>query len=518
MNWIVVGEEKGKIKLVSKANVSGILPKGSYLTLEKGNSKFILRVDDTEQTEPYNPSPMVVDMDLSPLLQDQKCKNIIYAYRVKDITNREDGLIDYIEPQSEARRSTQKEVDLAMSGNKNGPKVFLGTVHASQNQLLIDEGGKFITTNLPDEMFFHQMLICGKVGSGKTVAMKGLAQYFIEKFEGAVLAVNVKESDLLQMNKASNTSNKQIKKEWEVLGEEPHGIDNFVVYYPANVEIMTTKKVDFDFTKKITLNVAEIDPDALSGLLQNVSDVAAQTLPNIFRAWLNKQKKKKDADCVTFSEFINYFNNGEETLEFETLNSRGDESFIKLPRGTFENIRRNFDTAAEFFDNESADSLTEADILVPGKISVIDVAVKNGKQFGAILLRDLLQKIVTAKSENRSDAPILIIIDEVHSFYSTDAMESALGVLDLICRIGRSMKIGVIFASQNPDDISKGLSSVINTKIFFKSDSSAARSHGISITAQEMESLKTGFAAVSIHDLPQAKIIKFPLSFAGVLE
>ena len=104
----VIKEEKGKIKLVSKANVSGILPKGSYLTLEKGNSKFILRVDDTEQTEPYNPSPMVVDMDLSPLLQDQKCKNIIYAYRVKDITNREDGLIDYIEPQSEARRSTQK--------------------------------------------------------------------------------------------------------------------------------------------------------------------------------------------------------------------------------------------------------------------------------------------------------------------------------------------------------------------------------------------------------------------------
>ena len=45
MSWIVIGEEKGKIKLVSKSDTDGLLPKGSYLTAEHGDSKFILRVE-----------------------------------------------------------------------------------------------------------------------------------------------------------------------------------------------------------------------------------------------------------------------------------------------------------------------------------------------------------------------------------------------------------------------------------------------------------------------------------------
>lgn len=117
MKWIVLGENNGNIKLASKKEKEGerggLLPKGSYLTIEKEDTKFILRVDDSEQNEPYSPSPMIVDMELSPLKPDQKCQNILSAYRVKDISNREDGLIDYIQPQLEARRANQEEVDIA---------------------------------------------------------------------------------------------------------------------------------------------------------------------------------------------------------------------------------------------------------------------------------------------------------------------------------------------------------------------------------------------------------------------
>ena len=109
MTWFVIGEEKGKIKLVSKSGTPGLLPKGSYLTVKGEHGKFILRVDDTVQYEPYSPSPLIVDMDLSPLKQDQKCQNIIYASRIKDLNERDDGLIDYILPQSEACRSNQDQ-------------------------------------------------------------------------------------------------------------------------------------------------------------------------------------------------------------------------------------------------------------------------------------------------------------------------------------------------------------------------------------------------------------------------
>lgn len=518
MNWIVIGEKKGFIQLISKNNVTGMLPKGTFLTIEEGNTKFILRVEESFQYEPYSPTPLIIDMDLSPLMQDRICKNIINAQRIFSSSNRSDGLIDYIHPQSIARLSNQDEIDMAMGVNSRGPKVFISTVQYEQNQVLKDTNGKPITVTLPVDMFFHQIMICGKTGSGKTVAIKYLSQYFVEEFEGAVLAVNVKDIDLLKMDKPSIAQNDDTKLEWEALKQIPHGIDNFIVYYPANSVISPTRGITSDICKMITLDVKKIEPESLTGLLQNISDVGAMNFPNIFRYWQEQQKKNNNKNTFKFSNFIQYFRNAEDDgFIFKTLSPRGEESEVRLHRGTFDNILRNLDVAVEFFDNEEAIVLDETDILQKGKMSVIDVAGKTGGiQFGSIILRDLLHKIVSAKSDQRYKIPILIVIDEVHQFYNTDASYEALGDLDTICRTGRSQGIGVIFSSQNPQDIPRGLSSVINTKIFFKSDINQAKNTGISITQNELESLKKGFAFVSIHDLSQIKIVKFPLALAGV--
>ena len=518
MKWIVLGEKNGKILLVSDRHTNGILPKGSFLTVKIEDEKYILRVENSMQQESYSPEPLVIDMDLTPLEADRKCRNLVETYRVCDINNRNDGLVSYIKPQSTARLSNQKEIDITLGNLERGPKVFIATAQYNQNQLLRDEVGNFITANLPDEMFFHQMLICGKTGSGKTVASKYLAQYFVEKLGGAVLAINVKDIDLLQMNMPSSPKTESIKNEWANLNEEPHGLKNYIIYYPANTNIMANKKVNYEICEKITLDVKKIEPESLIGLLTNISDVGAMNLPNIFRKWQEDRKLEDNENNFTFNSFINYFNKGiEDKYGFTTLNPRREESFITLHRGTFDNIARNLDMAAEFFDNVSARSIDEKDILVRGKTSVIDVAGKNGIQFGSIILRNLLHDIVLAKRESRKDIPILIIIDEVHMFYNENASYEALGDLDTICRTGRGQEIGVLFASQNPKDIPKGLSSVINTKIFFKSDITEAKIIGVNISLQELEGLKSGFAIVSIHNLSQLKVIKFPLALCGVV-
>lgn len=518
MTWFVIGEEKGKIKLVSKSGTPGLLPKGSYLTVKGEHGKFILRVDDTVQYEPYSPSPLIVDMDLSPLKQDQKCQNIIYASRIKDLNERDDGLIDYILPQSEACRSNQDEINKAIGDIEEGPEVFLATVHSSQNQLLIDDNKKAIKAKLPREMFFHQTLICGKTGSGKTVASKYLAQYFVEKLEGAVLAINVKDVDFLMMDRKSVAQNPSIINEWELLGIEPHGIENFTLYYPANIDLSTTPGVTRDLCEKITMNVKEIEPESLTGLLRGITDVAAQNLPNIFRYW--QDKIQRNGDDLTFGDFVEYFSRAEvDKRTFRTMNSRGEETTeISLHSGTFSSLLRNLISAQEFFDNPEAKSLDWQDILYPGKMSVINVAGDKGVEFGSILLRHLLHRIVQAKSQQKSDVPILIIIDEVHQFYNTGSSRDALGDLDTISRTGRSQEIGVLFSSQNPQDIPKGLSSVINTKIFFRTDVSSAKSYGIDASTVEIENLKKGFAAATIHNLSQVKFLKFPLAYAGVFE
>jgi Cdc6-like AAA superfamily ATPase len=521
MIWVVLGEEKGKIKLVSLSKTNGLLPKGSFLTIEdkENNTKHILRVDESQQTEPYSPSPLLSDMDLSPLRPDQKCQNIVLAYRVADITQRTDGLIDFIRPQLQARRSNQGEIDQALGLRNEGPRVFLATIQAGKNQVLSDDEGIPITVSIPPEIYYHQILICGKTGSGKTVASKYLAQYFVEGLRnyGAVLAVNVKDVDFLLMDKPSSTKNTKLLEEWKTLGQNSHGIDNFTVYYPANTIIDPGQNVNLDICRRITLNVHTLDPEALSGLLVGASDIASQHLPSIFRAW--QDGRRQSGGEFTFNDFVRYFERGvDDKYSYDTLTARGDPGSITLPWGTYHNILRNLEYAVEFFDNENAETITAQDILVRGKMSVINVAGDKGIQFGSVILRHLLKNIVEEKRTGRSKVPILIIIDEVHQFYDTTSSKEALGELDTICRTGRSKEIGVIFSSQNPSDIPRGLSNVINTKIFFKSDSSSAKDYGISISSEDMQNLSKGYAISNLHGLPQVKVLKFPLSMAGVFE
>jgi len=527
MKWIVIGHDKGRVKLVSKNTNQGILPKGSFLTIESDEAKFILRVDNSDQDFPYAPAPMIVDMGLDPLKQDQKCQNIIYAYIVKDLNERTDGLINYVKPLMSARRSNQEEIDLAFDvtstrpGEPLGPKVFVGAVHGIQNQILTDGTGQYLTANLPNDMFFHQMMVCGKTGSGKTVCTKYLAQYFVEELNGSVLAINVKDVDFLRMDKPSNDTTPEVIREWDSIGEEAHGIENFMAYYPANSPRSEIKALSPDKYQKISLNVKTVDPSALIGIIQGISDTGARFLPDIFRYWQEEvapTNEKKDPKSFTFSNFVRHFRSAVEDRYYRTKNSRGDIDETPLHASTAANVLGNLTRAIEYFDDDDAKFLTEDDILQRGLMTVIDLEDEKAKNFGAILLRHLLHKIVEKKSSNQSNVPVLIIIDEVHQFYNTQSSKEALGDLDTICRQGRSQKIGVIFSSQTPQDIHSGLSNVINTKIFFKSEVHSAKSHGISITEHEMEALKKGFAVGSIYGLPQLKIMKFPLSFSGVVQ
>ncbi len=512
MQWIVLGEDGGKIKLVSKGEI-GILPKGSFITVDDNGSKFILRVDETKQHEPYTPSVLVAEMGIEGLNADRKCINEITAYRVKDLSTRDDGLVDFIHPQSLARLSTQEEIDQALDAQKEGARVFISTIHSNQNRILRDENKKRISVCLPEDIFWHQIMVCGKTGSGKTVSMKYLAHHFLKK-GGAVLAVNVKDIDFMQMDRPSDNINDEIKSEWNDIGIEAAGINNVSMYIPANKNRIA-KGVNPNLCHPVTLNVEEIEPSALTGLLQGISDKGALMVPGIFNYWRTTEKKKGTE--LSFSKFVNYFCNNEDR-SFNTLSERGDEGHTPIHPSTYDNICRSLNIAADFFDNDKAKSLSSKDILQYGTLSVLDFSGTNGTKFGAILLRDLLKKIVATKSNQESDVPILIIIDEVHQFYGDDAASEALGDLDTICRTGRSMKIGVMFASQNPSDIPRGLSSVINTKLFFKTDTTSTQSVGIKINSEELEGLKQGYAVVQIHGMSQLKVVKFPLSPSGVVK
>ena len=512
-----MAEENGKIILVSKGNKSpGILHYGSYLTVEdpENKVKFILRVEESYQTNSFEISPLLVDMDLKPLIQDQGVKNIVKGVRIAEIPNREDGWSSYIRPLLIARLSDQEEIEYAF-GHTEGVPIFPATAYARNCQILKDENGKAISINVPEEVFFHQILITGATGSGKTVAMKYLAQYFVENLKGdngepgAVLAVNVKEEDMLYMNSSTSGYGRATEKEWRDLGMTPHGVGSFSVYYPGNKIPHYTNKVDPNKCKSITIKTINLDPEDLIGLVPNLSLHGSEQLPNIFRFWQNKVMSDND----TMRDFISYFDDPIKKRTFNVMTSNGDEYTYTMHSGTYSSIKTALMTASDYFDTRGSKELEADDVLESRKISVIDVTSKQGVGFGAVLLRNILNRIYQAKSERTSTVPVLIIIDEVHEFYGSSRSREALSTLDAITRKGRSLGIGVIFASQNFEDIPSGISKVVNSKISFKG---SAEKLNIKSQFFDPDSLQPGYAVARIHGLNQIRLVKFPISLGGL--
>lgn len=527
MNWIVLFEKSGKIVLTSKKDSnSGLLPKGSYLTVDMGlngelddDRKFVLRVEESEQTAIYSPSPLLADLNLGIQEADRECKNQITAHRVYDITKREDGLVDYIKPQSLARLSNEEEILKATdSQNNNGPFLFPATVHTSRCQKINDVNGNPVKLRIPEDVYWHQIQITGKTGSGKTVATKYLAQHFIEnkitsdqinRF-GCVLAINVKDVDFLNMDKPTDTNNDEAKREWSALDFVPAGIQNYEILYSAheNLNNITSQGVSKDFCTPITLNASKIDPEALLGIVENLTELASQALPDIYRYWQRHHPNGKYSHFLDFLEECQ-----EQDNNYNTRDVAEREGTTRLNPSTASAMLGRLKNANKYFENEQGNEIDAKDILQEGKMTVIDVA--RSIEFGSIVLRYLLNRIVKEKTENNNDIPILIIIDEVHQFYKSSASKNALGDLDTICRVGRSKKIGVVFSSQNINDIPGGLTSVINTKLMFKTDEFNKKINGIS--PDDIQSMKAGYCVTNIHGLPQLKLAKFPLSKSGVL-
>lgn len=518
MTWIVQSGEQGYVKLVSSNSVDGMLPIGSFLTVQSGKSKFVLRVEKSYQEVPYEPSSLIIDMNLSAIKEDLKSQNVVTAYRVRDLNSREDGLIDFIEPLSKAERSSSQEINQALRQNAvSGPKIFVSAVYSSENKILKDRDQKLVSIKLPVEAFYHQIMITGKTGSGKTAAMKYLSQYFVEELGGSVIAINVKDNDFLRMNIPTSTESEPTIKEWNSLEGKRHGIENFSVFYPAASSIPRSETDNESVYKKVTFDIKNIEAEAFTGLLNNISDVAALNLPSIFRYWRDEQMKR-EPNKVTFKAFTDFISSRRKERSYPAKNSKGEIlEEIPMHAGTIENIIRNLNYASDFFDNNDATSIGAEDILQAGKMSVIDIAdVDHGFTFGSILLRDLLHRIVEVKKAKKYKVPVLIVIDEVHQFYNSDSSREALGDLDTISRTGRSEKIGVIFASQNPGDMPSGLSNVINTKFMFRSEDMQGISKLIPLGKEEMANLDQGFCAAMIHNLPQVRTIKFPLPYAGI--
>jgi DNA helicase HerA-like ATPase len=113
------------------------------------------------------------------------------------------------------------------------------------------------------------------------------------------------------------------------------------------------------------------------------------------------------------------------------------------------------------------------ELLVPGRVTVVDLstsldAVRN------VVIAYTLDKLFRAKVEDKSgrfDTPILVLIEEVHTFISREKRDQMLGTLTLmteLARRGRKRGISLGLVSQQPARLPPELFETINTRIIHR--------------------------------------------------
>jgi len=122
---------------------------------------------------------------------------------------------------------------------------------------------------------------------------------------------------------------------------------------------------------------------------------------------------------------------------------------------------------AKAFDQVNMHSLDTIRLMVPGRVSVIDVSMANDLVKNMVTA-DLLRKAFALKMTRPDTAPTLLVIEEAHSFISRErvqTMQATLHMLRNVTRRGRKRWLAMAFISQQPGHLPPEIFELCNTRI-----------------------------------------------------
>jgi hypothetical protein len=120
--------------------------------------------------------------------------------------------------------------------------------------------------------------------------------------------------------------------------------------------------------------------------------------------------------------------------------------------------------------------LRVADLLAPGRLSVLDVSETDDRSRNitiAYLLQSLFEQVVQVERDqpvpgtNYVRPPVLVVLEEVHTFVSrttASRMRAVLDQLQIISRRGRKRWMGLALVSQQPGHVPDELFELANTR------------------------------------------------------
>jgi len=295
--------------------------------------------------------------------------------------------------------------------------------------------------------------IFGTTGSGKSNSLQVIAEE-ASKSNWSILIFDI-EGEYVAMNEPTDALIEVLQK----FGKKPSAVKDFHVYVPAP---NSSRNID---AKKFGIPFAEIDLEIFSEVLglspfervylfdiaRKTKEISGNLQAYDINAVLNVLKKRIDAqvDRASLPEVV-----AEAHMGLYTKLSLAQRSGVLDAH-----------QAGEIFDKIPPESFCQ-----PGRISVVDVN-ESSDVVRNICIAHLLKEIFRYKTRYAGSAPILIFVEEVHTFLSKAkkrTMTATLTMFTEMARQGRKRGIGLGFVSQQPALVPSELIELCNTRFMHR--------------------------------------------------
>jgi DNA helicase HerA-like ATPase len=323
--------------------------------------------------------------------------------------------------------------------------------------------------------------VFGTVGSGKS----NTTQVLMEEATAAGWAAVVidVEGEYVRMNEASDD-----RELGRVLNEEfgiaAAGVPDFQVYVPAS------GTTDAQSPTRFKAPIASVDVNIIGDILEftepqyrmfaKITDQAQrQSSPRTANrrgpfAGQAAQRASVSAPPYTLQDLITGL---DEDQQFPLI--RGNPSSSELPTiGTLRSklIGLGMSGLLDWNATSPTPYLPMDELLVGGRLSVVDVSETDDRSRGigiAYILQALFERVIETDAGEESARtgrvrpPVLVVIEEVHTFISRATVQRMRAVLDqlqIISRRGRKRWMGLALVSQQPGHVPDELFELANTR------------------------------------------------------
>lgn len=131
------------------------------------------------------------------------------------------------------------------------------------------------------------------------------------------------------------------------------------------------------------------------------------------------------------------------------------------------------------FDNPKAPPIDYAEVIQPGRVSIVDLSDTDSPQVNNLVIAQILRGVQRQQDENyqaavkanRQPTPVLVFIEEAHEFLSAQRIKDMPVLFQQVARIarrGRKRWLGLVFITQLPQHLPDEVIGLINNWVLHK--------------------------------------------------